>query len=213
LLKADFHIHSKYSMDCSTTLEQIIQACQHKKINCIAISDHGSIDGALKMKEIAPFYVVVAEEILTTEGEIMGMFLQELIPSGLSLEESIRRIKAQGGLLCAQHPFDRIRHDALKADTMDKIAGQIDLVEVFNPRSLLLRSSNKAREFARKHHLPACAGSDAHAASEIGKAYVEMPEFKGKEDFLQALSQGEVFGHRANILTHFISMWARLRKS
>jgi predicted metal-dependent phosphoesterase TrpH len=212
LLKADFHIHSQYSMDCNTTLEQIIQACQRKSINCIAISDHGAIEGALKMKNMAPFYVVVSEEILTTDGEIMGMFLEELVPSGLSMEESIRRIKAQGGLLCAQHPFDKFRSDALKAETMDKIAGEIDLVEVFNPRSPLLRSSNQARRFAEEHHLPACAGSDAHTAHEIGKAYVEMPDFKGKEDFLQALSQGEIFGQRASFLTHFSSLWARLRK-
>ena len=152
-------------MDCSTTLEHIIQACQKKGLNCIAIADHGAIEGALKMKAIAPFYVVVAEEILTTSGEIMGMFLRELVPSGLSMEESIQRIKAQGGLLCAQHPFDKVRQDSLKAETMDKIADQIDLVEVFNSRSPLLRSSNQALKFAREHHLPGCAGSDAHGAN------------------------------------------------
>jgi predicted metal-dependent phosphoesterase TrpH len=212
LYKADFHIHSKYSMDSSTSLEQIIKACLKKKINCIAISDHGSIEGALQMQKIAPFYVIVAEEIITTRGEIMGMFLNELVPSGLSIEESIRRIKEQGGLFCAQHPFDKIRQDALKADVMDEIAGQIDLVEVFNARSPLLNSSNQALKFAQQHNLPGCAGSDAHAAFEIGNAYVEMPEFKGREDFLAALAQGKVFGHRASPLTHFNSLWARLKK-
>ncbi len=212
MFKADFHIHSQYSMDCNTSLEQIIQSCQKKNINCIALADHGAIEGALKMKSIAPFYVIVAEEVLTTEGEIMGMFLQELVPSGLSMEESIRRIKAQGGLLCAQHPFDKFRADALKAEVMDKIADQIDVVEVFNARNPLLRSSHQARIFAEEHHLPGTAGSDAHAAYEIGNAYVEIPEFKGKEDFLQALVQGKVYGHRANPLSRFSSLWARIKK-
>jgi predicted metal-dependent phosphoesterase TrpH len=212
LLKADFHIHSRYSMDSSTSLDQIIRACNKKKINCIALSDHGAIEGALQLQKIAPFYVIVAEEILTTRGEIMGMFLKELVPSGLSIEESIRLIKAQGGLFCAQHPFDKIRKDALKAEVMDEIAGQIDLVEVFNARSPLRHSSNLALQFAQQHNLPGGAGSDAHAAFEIGNAYVEMPEFKGKEDFLAALARGQVFGHSASPLTHFNSLWSRIKK-
>jgi len=212
VIKSDFHIHSKYSGDCSTSLDQIIRACQKKGLGCIALSDHNAIEGAKQLKKIAPFYVIIAEEILTTRGEIMGMFLEELIPRGLSLEESIRRIKEQGGLFCAQHPFDKFRPDALKAETMDEIADQIDLVEIFNARNPLVRSSDQAREFALAHNLPGCAGSDAHAAFEIGNAWVEMPEFKGKEDFLDALRQGTVYGHRASPLTHLHSMWAKLKK-
>jgi predicted metal-dependent phosphoesterase TrpH len=213
LFKADFHIHSKYSGDSNTTLEQIIHTCQKKQINCIALSDHGSIEGALKLKSIAPFYVIVAEEILTTRGEIMGMFLNELVPSGLSLEESIKRIKDQGALLCAQHPFDKIRPDALSKEVMDEIVEQIDLVEVFNARNPLLRSSKQAQAFAIKHNLPGSAGSDAHAAYEIGNAYVEMPEFKGKEDFLHALTNGKIYGHRTNPLTRIRSLWDKISKT
>jgi predicted metal-dependent phosphoesterase TrpH len=199
-------------MDCSTSLDQIIRTCQKKNINCIALADHGAIEGALKLKKMAPFYVIVAEEILTTQGEIMGMFLTKLVPSGLSLEESIRRIKEQDGLFCAQHPFDKFRSDALKAETMNEIADQIDLVEVFNSRNPLMSSCRQACEFARLHSLPGCAGSDAHAAYEIGNAFVEMPEFKDQGDFLQALTKGKVSGRRTSLLTHFCSIWARLKK-
>jgi predicted metal-dependent phosphoesterase TrpH len=212
LWKADFHIHTRYSKDSSSTLEEIIRTCQQKGINCIAIADHGAIEGALKMKQIAPFQVVVAEEVLTTSGEIMGMFLKELVPSGLSIEKSIRLIKNQGGLLCTPHPFDKFRGSALDARTMNEIAGQIDVVEIFNARNPLLRSSRLAKQFAIEHHLPGSAGSDAHAPYEIGNAYLEIPEFKGREDFLQALSRAKVFGHRANPLSHFSSFWSRLKK-
>ena len=212
MLKADLHIHTKYSMDSSTALEQVIQACQKHRINCIAIADHGAIEGALQLKEMAPFTVIVAEEILTTRGEIMGMFLKELVPSGLSMDESIERIKKQDGLVCAQHPFDKFRSDALKTEVMDEIADRIDLVEVFNARNPLLSSSQQAREFAEAHKLPGSAGSDAHAASEIGNAYVEIPEFKTKEEFLSALAQGKVFGHKTSPLTHLKSMFSRLKK-
>jgi predicted metal-dependent phosphoesterase TrpH len=212
MLKADFHIHSQYSGDCSTTLDQIILTCQKKNINCIALTDHNEVDGALKLKKIAPFYVIVGEEILTTSGEIMGLFLTRKIPRDISIEEAIKRVKDQGGLLCAQHPFDKFRSDALQADVMEKIKDQIDMVEVFNARTPLKKTTDMAREFANLHNFPVTAGSDAHAAFEIGGAYVELPEFNGKEDFLAALAQGKVFGHRASPLTHVTSFWSRIRK-
>jgi predicted metal-dependent phosphoesterase TrpH len=212
MLKADLHIHTRYSKDSSTTLEQIMQTCQKKGITCIAIADHGAIEGALTMNKIAPFMVIVAEEVLTTQGEIMGMFLKELVPSGLSMEKSIRLIKDQGGLLCTPHPFDKFRGSALDARTMNEIASQIDVVEIFNARTPLLRSSHLAKKFALEHHLPGSAGSDAHAPNEIGNAYLEIPEFKGSNDFLQALAQARVFGRRANPLSHFSSFWSRLKK-
>jgi predicted metal-dependent phosphoesterase TrpH len=210
LFKADFHIHSEYSMDCSTKLDQIIRACEKKKINCIALTDHGSVEGALKLQKIAPFKVVIGEEILTPKGEIMGLFLSETIPSGLSIEESIRRIKDQGGLLCAQHPFDKIRPDALKSEVMDEIAGFIDVVEIFNSRNPLKRSSEMALEFALAHNLPGTAGSDAHADFEIGNAFIEMPEFKDKNEFLKALRQGKVTGKRASARGRINSIWAKI---
>ncbi len=211
MLKADLHIHTRYSMDCSTTLEQVINECQKKDINCVAIADHGAIDGALRMKEVAPFPVIVAEEILTTRGEIMGMFLEELVPSGLSMEESITRIKAQGGLLCIPHPFDMVRQSALNSDTIEKIVEQIDVLEVFNARSLLLSSSNKSRTFAKKYGIPGSAGSDAHNAAEIGNVYVEMREFDGKADFLKALSDGKVCGRKTSLFAHFNSTLERIK--
>jgi predicted metal-dependent phosphoesterase TrpH len=212
LFKADFHIHSQFSGDCSTTLEQIIQTCQKKKINCIALTDHNEVDGALKLKEIAPFYVIVGEEILTTSGEIMGLFLTQKVPRALSIDETIKRVKDQGGLLCAQHPFDKFRSDALQADVMEKIKDRLDMVEIFNARTPLKRTSDMAGQFARANNFPATAGSDAHAAYEIGNAYVELPDFKNQKDFLSALAQGKVFGHKASPLTHFSSIWSRLRK-
>jgi len=213
LFKADFHIHSCYSMDCTTSLEDIIGACRKKGLNCIALADHGSIEGALKMQDLAPFKVIIAEEILSTEGEIMGMFLTSKVPSGLSLAESIRLIKEQGGLLCAQHPYDKIRPDSLKSEVMDRIAAEIDLVEVFNARNPLKQSSVLAAKFAREHGFPVCAGSDAHSAREIGNAYIEMPEFKGPEDFLEALKQGKINGHYTGPISRLSGLIARLRKN
>jgi len=211
LFKADLHIHTEYSMDSDTPLEKIIDRCLELGINCIAIADHGTAEGALKMQGIAPFTVIVAEEILTPDGEIMGMFLSETIPSGLSIGETIARIRAQNGLVCIPHPFDTIRASALGGKVAEQIVEQIDIVEVFNSRSPLLRSSTKSLEFAEKYGIAKSAGSDAHTIAEIGHAYVEMPEFSGRDDFLQALTQGKINGHRTSLLRHFNSTWARLK--
>jgi predicted metal-dependent phosphoesterase TrpH len=212
LLKADLHIHSEYSMDCAMSLEKIISRCQEVGINCIAICDHGTAEGALRMREIAPFPVIVAEEILTPYGEIMGMFLEETIPSGLSVEKTLSRIRAQNGLVCIPHPFDTLRHSALRSKILEEIADQIDIVEVLNARAIFGRSSAKARAFATKYGTAQSAGSDAHTPYEIGNAYVEMPEFKGRDDFIQALEKGKISGHRTNPFIHFASVWARLKK-
>lgn len=212
LLKADLHMHTKYSMDCDMSLEKIIERCMEIGVNCVAIADHGTIEGAVEMRKIAPFQIIIAEEIMTPRGEIIGMFLEEGIPSGLSVEETISRIRAQGGLICIPHPFDALRQSALNNDEAETMAKQIDIVEVFNARTLLLRYSTKALTFARKYGIPGSAGSDAHTPAEIGNAYVEMSEFNGTDDFLQALTGGKISGHKTNPLIHFGTAWARLKK-
>ena len=193
-------------------LENIINRCLERGINCIAIADHGTIEGALKMQSIAPFRIIVAEEILTPHGEIIGMFLKEDIPSHLSVEQVISRIKAQDALVCIPHPFDKFRQSALGGRMVEELREQIDIIEVFNSRTLLLRCSTEAQFFAHKYGISGSAGSDAHTPGEIGNAYVEMPEFNGREDFLQALAMGRIFGYRTNPLIHFRSVWARLKK-
>lgn len=211
MLKADLHIHSKYSMDCTTPLEKIIKRCLQLKINCIAIADHGTAEGGLEMQKIAPFKVIVAEEILTTQGEIMGMFLKETIPSGITPQEAIKRIREQSALVNIPHPFETIRGSALKDDAIDEIAADIDLMEVLNSRSPFPANTNKARAFAEKHGIPGGAGSDAHIIAEIGNAYIEMPDFDTPAGFLKSIAQGNIYGKRSSIFVHVPTTLARLR--
>lgn len=187
--------------------------CLETGINCITISDHGTVEGALEMQKMAPFKVIVAEEILTPVGEVMGMFLKETIPSNISLEEAIARIKAQGGLVNFPHPFDPFRGIKLDAKTLEELAEQMDVMEVFNARCPWSRCAAKARAFAREHDIPGTAGSDAHSSEEIGSTYVEMPEFDGPETFLQALRSGRIVRHKSSILVHFGSTWNKIKKA
>ena len=212
LLKADLHIHTRYSMDCDTPLEKIVARCNKLGINCIAIADHGTIEGALRMQEIAPFPVIVAEEVLTPDGEIMGVFLKQGIPSGSSVRETIARIKEQDALVCLPHPFDTLRRLRLSEPELDELAADIDIIEAFNARSPFAWPTLKAQAFADKHGLAKSAGSDAHSPFEIGRAYVEMPEFKGKDGYLQALKAGTITVKKSSPLVHFLSFWARIKK-
>jgi predicted metal-dependent phosphoesterase TrpH len=211
MLKADLHIHSKYSMDCQTELDKIVERCQELGINCIAIADHGTAEGGLAIKKIAPFKVIVAEEILTTHGEIMGMFLKETIPSGCTPQEAVKAIRAQGGLVNIPHPFETIRGSALKDAMIDEIAEDIDLMEVLNSRSPFPANTNKAKAFASRHHIPGGAGSDAHTVLEIGKAYIEIPDFNTPQEFLAAVRKGTIHGTRSGLFVHCYSLWARIK--
>jgi len=200
-------------MDSTTSLEQIVDHCLEVGINCLAVADHNTIAGAVRLKKIAPFHVIVAEEILTSCGEIIGMFLTQEIPSKLTIEETIARIKAQRGLVCIPHPYDNFRLSAFRNEAFEVIMPQVDIIEVFNARSLSPHNSAMSRKLAERFGKPASAGSDAHTASEIGKAYVEMPDFDGKETFLTSLSRGRIVGRKSSPLVHFASTWARLKKS
>jgi len=212
LIKADLHIHTEYSIDCTMSLKEIIARCLEVGINCLGVADHNTLAGSLKMKKIAPFIIIPGEEILTSAGEVIGFFLSEEIPSKLSMKETIARIKAQNGLVCIPHPYDRLRFSVFKDQIFDDIMPQIDIIEGFNARSLSVGGSTKALELARKYGKPTSAGSDAHTLPEIGNAYVEMPDFNGKDEFLASLAQGKISGNKSNPTAHFVSAWNRLKK-
>jgi predicted metal-dependent phosphoesterase TrpH len=212
MLRADLHIHSEYSNDCVSKLEAIIRRCQVTGINCVAIADHGTANGALKMQKIAPFTVIVAEEIMTRQGEVIGMFLKETIPNNIPLAQAITRIHEQDGLVCIPHPFDRPNRSGLGGKVLENIANDIDIIEVFNSRSPLPWFSVTSRKFADGHGMAKSAGSDAHTLTEIGSTYIEMSEFTSKDDFLKTLKQGRIQGRMLNYLLFPGSLVARLRK-
>jgi len=143
------------------------------------------------------------------------MFLKETIKSEpnarITPQEAIKRIREQGALVNLQHPFETIRGSALKDNIIDEIAHDIDLVEVLNSRSPFPANTDKARAFAEKHHLPGGAGSDAHSLFEIGNAYIEIPDFNTKEEFLQAVARGHIYGKRSGAFVHLFSGWAKVK--
>ncbi len=213
MLKADLHIHTCYSEDSISRPEKIVQHCLKVGINCLAVTDHNAIAGALEVKRLAPFKVIVGEEVLTSQGEIIGYFLSEEIPRRLSPEETVARIKKQGGLVCIPHCYDRFRRaSTLRRNALEKIISDVDLIEVSNSRTMWLGDSARALELARKYGLPGTVGSDAHVIGEIGKSFIEIPDFNNAEQFRQALRQGKIHGHMTNPLIHFYGIRDRIIK-
>ena len=211
MIKADLHIHSAYSGDSRSQPEQIVAHCNAIGINCIAVTDHNTIAGALEIQKLAPFKVITGEEIHTSSGEVIGYYLYEEIPKGLPVKETVRRIKEQGGLVGIPHPFDQLRGSSIRVRALEGILPEVDIIEVLNARCILHRSNLKAGRFAVEHGLLASAGSDAHTIDEIGSAYVEMPDFDSQDEFLEALSSGKIVGKLSSRWVHLRSSWAKIR--
>ena len=212
MLKADLHIHTCYSPDSDNSLDDIIKQCLKKGINCLSVCDHGTTEGALKLQAIAPFKIIVAEEILTPHGEIMGMFLKETIPNMVTPHEAIQRIREQDGLVCIPHPFDRFRSSAYQGINLEAIKNDIDIIEVYNARTLPFQNRKQPLEFAVNNNFRQSAGSDAHAISEIGVTFIEMPDFNDKEGFLASLEQGNITGRSSSPFVHFVSVKNKIMK-
>jgi predicted metal-dependent phosphoesterase TrpH len=170
----------------------VARRCGQVGLSAIFLTDHDGIDGAHSLVE-AGKAVIVGEEILTTEGELIGLFLKEQVPARLSPEETIAAIKEQGGLVYLEHPYDTSRRN-LREEAIERIASSIDIVEVFNGRSQP-ELNRRAEELRGTLGVAAGAGSDAHTLREIGTVYVEMEAFHGPHDFLVKLRSGRIVTH------------------
>jgi predicted metal-dependent phosphoesterase TrpH len=210
-MKADLHSHTHFSRDALTSVSTFVKRYERAGIDCVAVSDHNNVDGALAVRESAPFRVIISEEIKSTEGEIIGLFLQETIRKGLTPEDTVRAIKEQGGLVLVPHPYDRARRSVIREEALLRILPQVDVLEVFNSRTVFAEDDERARRLAAEHGLPVSAATDAHTPWEIGLAYTEMPPFEGPGDFLVALGKGRVVGKRSFVGYHLLSTWAKVR--
>ncbi len=210
-LRIDLHTHTHYSPDGITSPQRFVRACERKGITCVAVTDHNTIRGALAVKEIAPFRDIVGAEIRSAEGEIIGLFLSEEEPPGLSARDTIERVPGQGGLVSLPHPTDRFR-GGVGANGLTRLASLVDIVEVMNARTTVHRDNDEAASLAKEHGLVAVAVSDAHSPREIGQAYVEAPHSNGPQEFLEALRWGTLVGRPSTPLVHLISRYAVLRR-
>jgi predicted metal-dependent phosphoesterase TrpH len=191
----DLHMHTTWSHDCSIDPAELIGHAEEEGLGAIAVTDHNVFGGALEAVERArgrKLIVIPGEEVKTDgQGEVIGLFLKEEIPRGMSFAETVEAIRTQGGLVYIPHPFDRL-HAIPDAATLHRHLAEIDVFEVYNARLLFEGYNDEALRFARKYNLTAGAGSDAHVLQGVGTGAVRMRRFNGPEEFLLSLRSAEV---------------------
>ncbi len=191
----DLHMHTTWSHDCSIDVDELIDHAEAEGLGAVAVTDHNVLGGALETAERArgrKLIVIPGEEVKTDgQGEVIGLFLKEEIPRGMSFAETVDAIRSQGGLVYVPHPFDRL-HAIPDAATLHRHLAEIDVFEVYNARLLFEGYNDEALRFARKYNLTAGAGSDAHVLQGIGTGAVRMRRFDGPEEFLLSLRSAEV---------------------
>jgi predicted metal-dependent phosphoesterase TrpH len=213
MLNVELHCHTYHSGDSLMTPEEILAACKRRGIDRIAITDHNTIAGARQAAALDPQRVIIGEEILTTEGEILGFFVKEEIPRGLPPAEVVERLHAQGAVISVSHPFDLTRGAYWSPGTLESLAGRLDAIEVFNARCWNGRPNREAAVFALRYGLHGTAGSDAHSPGEVGRAFLAMPEFIDAGTFRNALAESQARGRRSIPWVHLTSRYAVWRKS
>jgi predicted metal-dependent phosphoesterase TrpH len=189
--KVELHSHTEFSKDSLIKLEDVIRTCQKRGIDRIAITDHNTAEGALKLAEMAPDLIIVGEEIMTTQGEILAYFVRETIPPFLTPEETIKRLRDQGAVISVSHPYDRLRKGAWEESELLKIIDKVDALEVFNSRCIFSEDNDKAKALAAKHGKLATVGSDGHIAYEYGHATLRMQPFEGAGSFFESLKTAQ----------------------
>jgi predicted metal-dependent phosphoesterase TrpH len=207
------HTHSEYSPDSRTPVAVQALAIKAAGLDVVCATDHNTIEGALRLRELADgFRVIVGEEISSRDGEIIGLFLEKAVPRDLSAEETIARIHEQGGLVSIPHPYSHNRIYRIRREALERVWPTIDAIEVFNAREAIANDNRRALAFSRLHDIPGAVGSDAHRPWEIGRAYVEVPDFTGRDDLIASLRNGAVTGRLAGHWIHFYTRYDKLRK-
>jgi predicted metal-dependent phosphoesterase TrpH len=214
-LLADLHMHTNWSDDCQTPVAELLEHAEAQGLGAIAITDHNVFAGAQDAVDLArdrELSVIPGEEIKTdAHGEVIGLFLQEEIPRGMSFAETIAAIRAQGGLVYLPHPFDRV-HTIPEPAMLHRHLADIDVLEVYNARLLFETYNDEALRFARKYGLTMGAGSDAHVLQGVGTGAVRMRAFEGPEEFLISLRSAEIVRRPRSLLYLQSLKWAAQAK-
>lgn len=209
MLDLELHCHTRYSPDSLVKLPDLIDYARRVGINRLAITDHSEIEGALLAQQMAPDLIIVGEEAMTEEGELLCYFITELIPDGLTLEEAIDRVHAQGGICGAPHPLDP-RRSGIGLDNLIQFAPKFDFVEVFNARTRDGSKNDEAAYFAQRLDLPGICASDAHTLQEVGISRTRIREFESPQDFAAALRDAELLPNYSSLMVNVSSRIAAI---
>ena len=215
-VRIDLHVHTLHSHDSAAPVSSVLRRCRDSGLGLVAVTDHDNIRGGLEARESAAgFPVIVGEEIKSSKGDIIGLFLEKPVPARLTPQETVKRVKDQGGLVGIPHPFDRLRPTAMGAKALQEIVPWVDFLEGYNAHTFLSRDNSRGVEFAAAHSLPVVACSDSHSALELGRTYTEVPAGNLEatpEGLMRAIRVGTCVGRRPNPLLLLAPVYAKLQK-
>ncbi len=208
----DLHCHTNASFDSLSRPRDVARAAAERGITHLAITDHDRLDGAFEARDHAPagLTIIVGEEIKTSAGDLIGVFLERAIPPGLSPTEAIAAVREQGGMVGIPHPFDRFRNSLARTQELDGLAALVDWVEIHNSR-IVGKGNERAAEFAGAHGLPGVAVSDAHTIMEVAVSYTILEGDPSTPAGLKAALEGaRVVTSRASYLVRLVTPAAKL---
>jgi predicted metal-dependent phosphoesterase TrpH len=208
----ELHCHTYRSKDSLASPRALLETCRRRGIDRLAVTDHNTLRGALEAAELAPNLFIVGEEILTTEGELLGYFMTEEIPPRLSPQETIDRLRAQGAVISVSHPYDYARQGAWREEVLRPLLPQLDALEAFNARTYSAGPNAQAAALARGAGLPGLAGSDAHAPFEVGHGLTVLEPFHDAPSFRRSLATARLVTRRSPAWVHLVSRYAVFRK-
>lgn len=219
--KAEFHVHTRWSHDSIMGLSALRFMCHLRGISCLAITDHNSIDGAIAARDYLlsrDISVIVGEEIFTSEGEIIGLWLSERIEPGMTPEDTVREIRKQGGAVYIPHPFDEKRKKTvLRREALSRIAMDIDCVEIHNGRNIKSDFDIHQREIFDELHLVnprirPIIGCDAHCSFEVGRNWIGTKSEITRDCFPMILDTASFHASRCLPISHVSTKFARAFK-
>lgn len=206
-MNVDVHVHTRYSGHSIMKVEDVARIAKKRCLDAVAITDHDAIEGALELSKVFP--TIIAEEVSSDEGDVIGLFLREKVERGPALEV-MDKIRAQGSLVMIPHPFDTMRKEALMNE---ELVSKGDIIEVFNSRVIRQEDNERARKFAVDKSLPMIVGSDAHTSVEIGRSFIEIDSVDDPRSFMRALKNAKLHSRRSSVLVHGQTKVLKLREA
>ena len=193
MLSVELHTHSELSYDGRDPVELLLEQAEAVGLDALAVTDHDEIDASLEAAALAEEYGLIGipgMEVSSAVGHVLALGVEELVPAGLSYDETLELIHEQDGIAVVPHPFQKSRHGVAPHVTDEQLASA-DAIEVYNSRLFTGRANRQAERFARHYELPMTAGSDAHIAEMVGQAVTEVDaHYNSAEGILDAVQDG-----------------------
>jgi len=212
MFKIDLHTHSVASPDGGIKTEQYARALEDDQFDCIAVTDHNTIEVARSLHESLGERIIIGEEITTHEGELIGLFLKQTILPGQSALTTAKAIKAQGGIVYVPHPFETVRKGVSEA-SLNQITELVDIVEVHNGRAVFQNRGPQATMWARLNRKVVAASSDAHGHKGLGATYTLVSELPTVENIVKLLKKAQFVTNRPPLRTLIYPKLHRLHKN